>query len=148
MQEMKHLPIELSVDSAAGIGEIHQRVGDRVDDVITVTITRDQAIQIADFLIKSFKVKKSETVQGDPAGFDEFWKAYPRKESKQASLSIWKRDNCAVIAEKIMSDVARRKDSQQWIDGYIPHPNTYLRQKRYDDDPTEVVAAQPWDGVL
>ena len=148
METLTHLPISIEADHAAGLALIQQRIGDHKDDTITIEISRDQAVQIADFLLKSFRVKKSEAVQGNADGFEKFWAAYPSKEAKQTALSIWKRDNCAALLDQILADVERRKNSKQWIDGYVPHPTTYLRQKRYLDDPAESNQATPWDDAL
>jgi len=148
MAVLMHLPISIEADHAAGLAVIRQRFGDHKDDTITIEISRDQAIQVADFLMKSFKVKKSELVQGSADGFDKFWAAYPSKEAKQTALSIWKRDNCSTVVDHILADVERRKNTKQWIDGYVPHPTTYLRQKRYLDDPAESSESTPWDDAL
>lgn len=144
---LMHLPLEIDVDVEVGVALIKQRIGDHPEEVIQIEISRDQAISVADFLIKSFKVRKSEVVTGDDTGFDEFWKAYPTKEGKQTALAVWKRDNCSAVLGKIMADIERRMQSKQWKEGYIPHATTYLRQKRYSDDQT-VLSSNPWDNAL
>ena len=145
--QMTHLPLVIEVDSVVGVATLVQQVGDHPQDKVTLEISRDQAIMVAEFLLKAFKVRKSETISGDDAGFDEFWQHYPSKEGKQTALSVWKRDGCAKSLAQIMADVDRRKQSKQWHDGYVPHPTTYLRQKRYMDD-QEVQSANPWDNAL
>lgn len=134
------LPLILEVDEEAEVGMISQRFGDHKDDVVAIEVTKDQAIQVAEFLLKAFKVKKSETVSGDPAGFDRFWDAYPNKKGKHTALAIWKRDNCATIADDIIRSIRDYSDTREWRDGYIPHPTTFLRQKRYQDDSREIIA--------
>lgn len=146
MATLVHLPIEIEVDRAAGICIIKQWLGNHIDDLVTVEIGRDQAVQIANHLLSEFKVKSSERVTGNEAGFDQFWSTYPVKEAKQTALALWKQNNCADKLDTILQDVARRKDSKQWLDGFIPHPSTYLRQKRYEDDGEAV--ATPWANAL
>lgn len=145
--QMTHLPLVIEVDPVVGVATLVQQVGDHPQDKVTLDISRDQAIMVAEFLLKAFKVRKSETISGDDTGFDEFWQRYPSKEGKQTALSVWKRDGCAKLLAQIMADVDRRMQSKQWHDGYVPHPTTYLRQKRYMDD-QEVQSANPWDNAL
>lgn len=147
MQTLKHMPIEVEVDGDAGVGLIKQRVGDRYDEVVSIEITRDQAVQVAEFLLKAFRVRKSEQTGGDPTGFDEFWSQYPRKEGKATALAKWKSNKCSAITEQIIAHVNSLKESKQWREGYIPHATTYLGQKRYQDEMVEV-EANPWDGAL
>jgi len=141
-------PIEINVDREVGIATVSQRVGDHAEEVVTIEISKDQAIQIADFLLKEFKVKKTALVRGDETGFDQFWSAYPNKEKKAPALVAWKRDNCASMLDQILADVDCRKRSRQWVDGYIPHALTYLNQKRYEDGGDSQGVAMPWEGAL
>ena len=76
-----------------------------------------------------------------PQGFSDFWAVYPRKVSKQTALKAWRKlgvDDSMAIADTIIADVQRRvtgewkgKDVQ-----YIPHPATYLNQRRWEDEVT------------
>lgn len=142
-----HLPIELNVDKALGVAQIRQRIGDHAEDVVAVEITRDQAVQVAEFLLKEFKIKRSKLVAGDESGFELFWNAYPKKEKKVMALNIWKRNNCTAVVEDILSDVETRKSSRSWIDGFVPNPDTYLSQKRYNDSAGSQ-QSRAWDGAL
>lgn len=68
-------------------------------------------------------------------GFEEFWKAWPtnpRKVSKQACLDKWARYYCADQASHIIAHVEFLKRSDDWLNGRIPMPATYLNQKRWD----------------
>ena len=141
-------PIEINIDRDVGIATILQRYGDHAEEVVTLEVSKDQAIQIADFLLKEFKVKKTALVQGDESGFDQFWSAYPNKEKKAPALVVWKRNNCAAQLDQILSDIDRRKQSRQWIDGFIPHALTYLNQKRYEDGAGTQGDSMPWEGSV
>lgn len=71
-------------------------------------------------------------------GFEAFWAAYPRKVAKQAALRGWRRikANQELLA-RILAAVERHKQSEQWQqDGgrFIPHPATWLNQKRWEDE--------------
>jgi len=67
--------------------------------------------------------------------FENFWKTYPRREKKKNAHDIWKRKRLDRIAEKIIADVERRKvEHGAWLDGFVPHPTTYLNGERWHDE--------------
>lgn len=75
-------------------------------------------------------------------GFDDFWAVYPRKVSKQSAVKAWKAAKVsAELVGQIVEDVKRRCETE-WKGAdmqYIPHPATYLNQRRWEDEtpPTE-----------
>lgn len=73
----------------------------------------------------------------EPVGFADFWTIYPRKESKVNATRAWKRLNPSDETQaRILKDVSNRKNSEGWLKDngqYIPHPATYLNQKRWED---------------
>ena len=74
----------------------------------------------------------------DPA-FLEFWKIYPVKKAKQSAYRAWK--NRKADVNVILQDIqTRMKTDRQWIEGYIPHPATYLNGARWEDEITQVQA--------
>lgn len=72
-------------------------------------------------------------------GFTEFWNAYPRKVAKQNALKAWGKtgaDDSQSLITTILADVKRRVDGE-WKGKevqYIPHPATYLNQRRWEDE--------------
>ena len=79
--------------------------------------------------------------------FESFWSVYPRKVRKQDALKAWRSAKLAKIADKIIADVKKRCETE-WKGAemqYIPHPTTYLHQKRWEDEtaPTERIERQP-----
>ena len=78
------------------------------------------------------------------AAFERFWDAYPRKVKRQKALESWRRlapDDALV--ETILGSVEQQKRSQQWVkDGgeFIPHPTTWLNQRRWEDQPPQTRA--------
>jgi hypothetical protein len=76
--------------------------------------------------------------------FDEFWKAYPRKVKKKESKRIWNRDKLDNKIDDILKDLSARPiQDQQWVDGYIPHPSTYLNGELWEDE-WESVEVKEW----
>lgn len=91
-------------------------------------------------------------------GFDDFWAVYPRAVNKQKAREAWaKLKPDEVIRDKIISDIRRRKNGE-WDDieaRYIPHPSTYLNQRRWEDETSagekverEVERDRPLEEVL
>lgn len=70
--------------------------------------------------------------------FAKFWKLYPRKTAKAKAQREWlklKADDALFI--KIMNALAVHAASRDWTkDGgqFIPHPSTWLHQKRWEDE--------------
>jgi hypothetical protein len=65
--------------------------------------------------------------------FEKFWSAYPKKIGKAKCLSIWKSKNPPL--DVVLQTLALYKKSRQWQDSqFIPHPSTWLNQKRWEDE--------------
>ncbi len=87
----------------------------------------------------------NKTPKGGPAGFDEFWAAYPKKEAKPTALKAFAKVTAPL--ELLLSAIAAQKKSEKWTkDGgqYIPMPATWLNGERWNDGVT--VAAAELDG--
>ncbi len=75
---------------------------------------------------------------GSVFGFEEFWKAYPRKDAKQPAIKAWSK--LAITPESIgviLAAVAKGKASQGWIKDngqFIPMAATWLNQRRWEDE--------------
>lgn len=73
-----------------------------------------------------------------PEQFEAFWTAYPRRIGKHAAWRAWQRlAPDADIISAIMTAVDAQKRSEQWTRDngrYIPHPATWLNQRRWLDD--------------
>ena len=69
------------------------------------------------------------------ARFDDFWHAYPNRKDKAKALGIWKRRTLDAQADIIIAKVRQQAtQDRSWLDGYAPHPSTYLRNARWDDE--------------
>lgn len=77
-------------------------------------------------------VPKSPASSGD---FDRFWAAYPRKVGKQEARRAFAAVRAPV--ETLLCALERQRDDPQWKreqGRYIPHPATWLRQGRWEDE--------------
>lgn len=79
--------------------------------------------------------------------FDDFWKAWPRREAKKAALRAWEKLSAA---SRIAAVAALPAHMAQWRRAgtarcHIPHPATWLNGERWDDDfePVPGIAAVP-----
>jgi hypothetical protein len=68
--------------------------------------------------------------------FAKFWNAYPRKSNKLKTRIEWNNIKYDIeLYEKILRSVELYKQSQQWRDAnYIPYPENYLRNEKWEDD--------------
>lgn len=85
--------------------------------------------------------------KGVAAGFAEFWSAYPLKKAKATAEKAWaKLKPSADLQAAILSAIAAHKLSADWQrDGgqYIPHPTTWLNQRRWEDEVTHARSQRP-----
>lgn len=84
--------------------------------------------------------------KGAPTGFAEFWSAYPLKKAKATAEKAWaKLKPSGDLQAAILSAIAAHKLSADWQrDGgqYIPHPTTWLNQRRWEDEVTHARSPQ------
>jgi len=68
--------------------------------------------------------------------FDRFWKVYPRKIGKGQARKAWKQmDGLRPPVDVLIAAVSAQSGSEQWEEWkYIPHPATWLRGERWDDE--------------
>lgn len=74
--------------------------------------------------------------------FDQFWSIYPRKTDKGKALSKWlqvcKRKDAPTWRE-VKRAILQQKQSERWQESmFIPMPATWLNQRRWLDDPSEM----------
>ncbi len=79
-----------------------------------------------------------------PHEFEEFWRAFPRRDAKREALKAWKK---LTNAEKALAvaDVPERMQAN-WAGRelqMIPHAATYLNQRRWGDDLAQNQTALP-----
>lgn len=79
--------------------------------------------------------------------FEQFWTAYPRKVGKpKAKQAFEKAVKDEETFEAVMDGLRRYKNTEQWNrDGieFVPHPTTWLNQRRWEDEIPEPVQRIP-----
>lgn len=85
------------------------------------------------------------------AGFDEFWKAYPRKIAKVRAQKTWdKVVKDPQLVGTILKAIEKQKKSRQWqLEGgrFIPHPATWLSDGRWEDE-LEIAVQLPKNATI
>ena len=68
--------------------------------------------------------------------FNLFWVEYPRKQDKKKAFITWDKLKLYDIADKLIEDVKKRKDSDpQWRNKqYVPLATTYFNGERWEDE--------------
>lgn len=68
--------------------------------------------------------------------FAEFWAAYPnRKKRPDAAKAFAKHNPTRSLLDAILAGIERHRAGRKWLDGYIPHPATWLNAREWEDDP-------------
>jgi len=76
-----------------------------------------------------------EIRESSTARFDDFWKVYPSKVDKVASLKIWKRRKLDAMADQIIAAVRDRVENDvRWQAGYIMSPRRFLLNDNWEDE--------------
>ena len=101
------------------------------------------------------KKKEEEEQEKENAiafSFARFWDAYPRHEAKQtARKAFYKLNPDEELLEKMLDAIERWKRTAQWQeDGgrYIPHPATWINQRRWEDDPPKAADKPSYKPVV
>jgi len=74
--------------------------------------------------------------------FDAFWAAYPKKVGKGTAEAAWANATLPDL-DTILKAVHKAKQSADWIKergAYIPHPSTWLNQRRWEDSGMDFAA--------
>lgn len=73
----------------------------------------------------------------DPAAFEIFWSAYPRKDGRQAAVRAWdKLKPDKPLCRTMYAALKRQRQSEQWAEEggrFIPHFSTWLNQRKWED---------------
>ena len=70
--------------------------------------------------------------------FDRFWSVYPRHVAKQNARKEFDKANVdETLLQTMLTAIEKSKRSEQWTKDngqYIPHPSTWIHQRRWEDD--------------
>ncbi len=85
--------------------------------------------------------------------FEKFWNSYPRKTAKYPAFKAWQKqdiDGDAFLPRQIIQDIEKRGRLRFWPVDFskIPHPATWINQRRWDDEgwEDEIKSREPKKG--
>ena len=82
------------------------------------------------------------------SGFEEFWKAYPKRIGKGAAEKAWDKAKINGSLQEVLAAVDRQSKSDQWQKDngqFIPNPATWINQKRWlDGEPNRQEPSRDW----
>ena len=109
---------------------------------------QDKPTAVKNQLSKKADSKKPKNKE---SGFDEFWEAYPNKRDKSKARELWlKLAPDEALKKQMIAAVKQQAKSDKWTkDGgqYVPYPSTWLRRRRWEDEPTTPTVTESGDGV-
>lgn len=77
--------------------------------------------------------------------FLEFWAAYPRRVGKGAAWAVFERLQASPAdLDRMLEALVWQVRQPGWREAggqYIPHPATWLHQRRWEDEPVEILRA-------
>jgi len=82
------------------------------------------------------------TPSAEPTRFGDFWSIWPTSKRKVANADCekkWARHALDSIADRIIEHVRTMRETEQWREGFEPSPQTYLNQRRWEDEVPQVV---------
>ena len=114
---------------------IHKRLDNKTNSQRSTTPTAVGESEQTQTAISGEIVEPAEIL------FDEFWKLYPRKESKAAAKKAWlKLKPDQALFDQIANALEYRSQTKEWLaesGRYIPHPATWLNGRRWEDELTD-----------
>lgn len=87
------------------------------------------------FCLTKAPAVKPELKFFDARLFAEFWEAYPRRVGKKDAIKAFTAiDPNRGEVEMMIAAIEAQRGSREWIEGFIPHPATWLRAERWADE--------------
>ena len=84
---------------------------------------------------------KDKTLDRYSEGFNLFWKAYPKKIGKGAAWKAWGTAKEILDGKATIIFDKLKEQAPTWTDPrFIPHPATWLNQRRWEDEATPTVS--------
>jgi hypothetical protein len=80
---------------------------------------------------------KPKHIKLNDVNFQRFWEAYPKKVGKAKAIQAWNKIALLKDQEKIFAALEAHKKLDQWQSEngrFIPHPATWLNQRRWEDE--------------
>lgn len=94
---------------------------------------------------QEYKNKRTKEYTSD---FLKFYDAYPKHKGKEQAWKTWQKLNGTMpTVDDLILKIQEQSKSEQWTkdDGkYIPHPSTWLNDKRWEDEGVKIKKESSW----
>jgi hypothetical protein len=131
--EAAHGSSEAAATSGAGTGEQGNR-GTGEEETCAPQAEREKPFQLS---LVPAPEKAPEPGSDDDPDWVKFWSVYPLKKSKEAARAKWRAALKKTDAATIIAAAERYRAERNGADPtYTAHPNTWLSQGRWADEPT------------
>lgn len=90
------------------------------------------------------------TPKGGCARFEDFWSAWPKSERKQDKVKCarkWRSEGLDQQADAILADIAVKRETKKWAEGFVEAPLVYLNGQRWKDGVTPEAGGEQSAGV-
>ena len=112
---------------------VYDSLAREIDEERLVQIAQDIDIENNSITLPSEEGSKNRYLL--KALFEEFWKAYPTHVNKKRCIPLWEKIKPdEELFQKMLSSIEAWKKSRQWKEGYIPNPDTWLRNEKWNDE--------------
>lgn len=120
-------------------GDFDTTISDNFNSTLNKNISNKNISNKNELIKKENKKEKSiDVIDKKEMLFNEFWKAYPRKVNKNgAKKSFMRISKLEQLFPTIMEKLEMFKKTKNWQDNngqYIPYPQTWINQKRWEDE--------------
>lgn len=93
------------------------------------------------------RTNNQEKTNTAPDGFEDFWKAYPKKKARPAAIKAFKAAKLNGSLGDVLTHVATMSASDDWTKDqgqFVPYPATYLNQRRWEDEMSTAEPERSW----
>lgn len=109
---------------------------------VTPPVTRDNTATHGDLSHPQSQSQSPDPVKktnNRGVRFDDFWAAWPageRKQDRKQCCEKWKSKGLDEFADAILADIAVKRNTEKWREGYIEAPLVYINNRRWEDGAT------------
>jgi hypothetical protein len=135
---------EVPFEVASRASQIASKVISEATSEVTSGVTSEVGDEVPKTHLKAHLTSNGRLLiaNGLREGFAEFWKTYPRRVGKEAAWKVWQKLKPGEeLRERIRTSLGWQVQQPDWLkDGgrFIPYPQTWLNQARWEDEPPTV----------
>ena len=133
--------LKASIDRNEKLSAIRAEAGSKGGKQTQANASKNKQTQANSTKRKQNAINKNKNTNANTNNdnlFDRFWSAYPRHVAKQNARNEFEKANVdEALLQTMLATIEKSKCSEQWTKDngqYIPHPSTWIHQKRWEDD--------------